>query len=336
MTMQPACEVRALPLFDPQTNRSRFPAEIIPTIANGGSVKRAPSQRGSNAFGTRARAVACLRSLSKIVRLAAMLASSTLPSVGTAHAEPTLRVWRPPTNHANDRFTAFIAEASRRFDVPTAWIRAVMHVESVGDVRARSPKGAMGLMQIMPETYAASRARYALGANPYDPHDNILAGAAYLHEMHDRYGAPGLLAAYNAGPRRYEEHLRTGRPLPLETQRYVAMLALMSRVDRRMIGPLSLPTSALGWARCCSPCSPAASRPMISRYSQRHRNVNRPFVRLSIYRASRRSPATYSCAASRSFSRNDRNRISSKAVGDHRTFGGAAKRGPVHRPGMAR
>jgi Transglycosylase SLT domain len=225
MTMQPACEVRALPLFDPQTNRSPFPAEIIPTIANGGSVKRAPSQRGSNAFGTRARAVACLRSLSKIVRLAAMLASSTLPSVGTAHAEPTLRVWRPPTNHTNDRFTAFIAEASRRFDVPTAWIRAVMHVESVGDVRARSPKGAMGLMQIMPETYAASRARYALGANPYDPHDNILAGAAYPHEMHDRYGAPGLLAAYNAGPRRYEEHLRTGRPLPLETQRYVAMLA---------------------------------------------------------------------------------------------------------------
>jgi hypothetical protein len=87
--MQPACEVRALPLFDPQTNRSRFPAEIIPTIANGGSVKRAPSQRGSNAFGTRARAVACLRSLSKIVRLAAMLASSTLPSVGTAHAVET-------------------------------------------------------------------------------------------------------------------------------------------------------------------------------------------------------------------------------------------------------
>jgi Transglycosylase SLT domain len=100
-----------------------------------------------------------------------------------------------------------------------------MHVESVGDVRARSPKGAMGLMQIMPETYAALRARYALGANPYDPRDNILAGAAYLHEMHGRYGAPGFLAAYNAGPRRYEEHLRTGRPLPLETQRYVAMLA---------------------------------------------------------------------------------------------------------------
>ena len=75
-----------------------------------------------------------------------------------------------------------------------------MHVESIGDVRARSPKGAMGLMQIMPETYAALRARYALGANPYDPRDNILAGAAFLRELHDRYGTPGFLAAYNAGP----------------------------------------------------------------------------------------------------------------------------------------
>ena len=223
--MQSACEARAVPLFDPERNNSPFPAEIIPAVANSGGVNRAPSQRGGNAFWARARAVACLRSLGKIVCLSAMLASSTLPPDRTAHAESTLRAAGPATTHAIDRFTAFIAEASRRFDVPTPWICAVMHVESVGDIRARSPKGAMGLMQIMPETYAALRARYALGVNPYDPHDNILAGAAYLREMHDRYGAPGFLAAYNAGPRRYEEHLRTGRPLPLETQRYVAMLA---------------------------------------------------------------------------------------------------------------
>jgi integrase len=56
----------------------------------------------------------------------------------------------------------------------------------------------------------------------YDPHDNILAAAAYLRELHDRYGAPGFLAAYNAGPVRYEEHLTTGRPLPAETRAYVA------------------------------------------------------------------------------------------------------------------
>jgi len=51
-----------------------------------------------------------------------------------------------------------------------------------------------------------------------------LAGAAFLRELWDRYGAPGFLAAYNAGPRRYEEHLATGRPLPAETQTYVARL----------------------------------------------------------------------------------------------------------------
>ena len=74
--------------------------------------------------------------------------------------------------------------------------------ESFGDVHAISPKGAMGLMQIMPATWAGLRPRYGLGADPYDAHDNIIAGAAYLRELQDRYGAPGFLAAYNAGPAR--------------------------------------------------------------------------------------------------------------------------------------
>jgi hypothetical protein len=76
----------------------------------------------------------------------------------------------------------------------------------------------------MPETWTDLRLRYGLGANPYDPHDNILAGAAYLRELHDRYGTQGFLAAYNAGPARYEEHLATGQPLPAETQDYLALL----------------------------------------------------------------------------------------------------------------
>jgi SLT domain-containing protein len=98
-----------------------------------------------------------------------------------------------------------------------------MRVESANDVRAVSPKGAMGLMQIMPDTWAGLRARYSLGNDPFNPRDNILAGAAYLREMHDRYGSPGFLAAYNAGPGRYEEYL-AGRPLPAETRAYVAAL----------------------------------------------------------------------------------------------------------------
>jgi soluble lytic murein transglycosylase-like protein len=120
-------------------------------------------------------------------------------------------------------FANLIEEASRRFAVPAYWIRAVMDVESAGDVRARSQKGAMGPMQIMPETWAELRLRYDLGNDPYDPHDNILAGTAYLHELQGRYGSPGFLAAYNAGPARYEQHL-AGRPLPAETKAYLQKL----------------------------------------------------------------------------------------------------------------
>jgi hypothetical protein len=102
-----------------------------------------------------------------------------------------------------------------------------MTLESGGNVGAVSPAGAMGLMQIMPDTWDDLRSRYGLGVDPFHPRDNIFAGAAYLREMHDRYGSPGFLAAYNAGPRRYEEYLATGRELPSETQLYVAILTPM-------------------------------------------------------------------------------------------------------------
>ncbi|CCJ07301.1 Lytic transglycosylase catalytic region [Methylocystis sp. SC2] len=118
-----------------------------------------------------------------------------------------------------------IQEASRRFHVPPDWIRAVMRAESNGDAKSVSEKGAIGLMQVMPKTYAELQAKLSLGPDPFDPHDNIVAGAAYLAEMFDRYGEIGVLAAYNAGPRRYEDHLLRGRPLPTETTDYVARLA---------------------------------------------------------------------------------------------------------------
>jgi hypothetical protein len=119
----------------------------------------------------------------------------------------------------------FVTEAAARFAIPEPWIRNVMGAESAFRVRAVSRAGAMGLMQLMPQTYAELRARYGLGPDPFGPRDNILAGAAYLREMYDRYGAPGFLAAYNAGPARYEQHLIFGRRLPGETQAYVADLA---------------------------------------------------------------------------------------------------------------
>ena len=88
-----------------------------------------------------------------------------------------------------------------------------------------SPAGAMGLMQVMPDTYEGLRQRYGLGNDPYDPHDNIMAGTAYLREMYDRFGSPNFLAAYNAGPGRMDDHLSDGSPLPDETVQYVASIA---------------------------------------------------------------------------------------------------------------
>ncbi len=151
------------------------------------------------------------------------LALALLIASGVTSAAPATEMLSGAIQ-TSDPFAAFVSEASQLFGIPASWIRAVMRLESAGDVRSVSPKGAMGLMQIMPETWADLRIRYGLGADPFDAHDNILAGAAYLRELHDRYGEPGFLAAYNAGPARYEQHLATGLPLPAETQNYVATL----------------------------------------------------------------------------------------------------------------
>ncbi|WP_246791385.1 lytic transglycosylase domain-containing protein [Bradyrhizobium commune] len=137
-----------------------------------------------------------------------------------------------PRQSASDRYAMPVAEAARRFGIPAAWIRAVMRIESHGEPRAVSPKGALGLMQLMPKTWADMRARYGLGRDPFDPHDNILAGAAFLRELHDRYGSPGFLAAYNAGPGRYEDYRDRHRPLPTETTAYVAAIVPFVDAER--------------------------------------------------------------------------------------------------------
>lgn len=164
-------------------------------------------------------------SIGLIVSLAAVLLMSAAVSPGgMVRAEPATAAMLKIAPDAGP-YTNFVREAALRFAVPASWIGAVMAIESGGDVRALSSAGAMGLMQVMPETWAGLRVRHGLGDNPYDPRDNIFAGAAYLRELHERYGSPGFLAAYNAGPGRYDEHLATGRALPYETQLYVATLA---------------------------------------------------------------------------------------------------------------
>jgi hypothetical protein len=148
--------------------------------------------------------------------------AATTPS--KARAAETTKCALDSIETSAEAISSATDEASRRFHIPPQWIRAVMRTESYGDACAVSGKGAIGLMQIMPATYEELRLKHALGPDPFDTGDNILAGAAYLSEMFERYREGGFLAAYNAGPQRYEQYLH-GRPLPAETINYVAGLA---------------------------------------------------------------------------------------------------------------
>jgi cell division protein FtsN len=137
--------------------------------------------------------------------------------------------YRPPGS-PDDPWGPYIKIASERFDVPQQWIRHVMRAESGGQEYMNgqltvSPAGAMGLMQLEPETYQEMAARYGLGTDPFNPYDNIMAGTAYIHEMYAVYGSPGFLAAYNAGPGRLDSYMNYHTPLPHETTNYVAMIA---------------------------------------------------------------------------------------------------------------
>lgn len=145
----------------------------------------------------------------------------------------------PPPGPPDDPWGPYIREAAARYDIPEQWIRAVMNQESGGEEQAVSPVGAMGLMQIMPDTYEALRESEGLGADPFDPHNNILAGAAYIHQMYDRYGSPGFLAAYNAGPDQLDSYLAGGSDLPAETVNYLAAVTPNLGNEVPMSGPLA-------------------------------------------------------------------------------------------------
>jgi hypothetical protein len=115
-----------------------------------------------------------------------------------------------------------------------------MRQESGGREQAISSAGAMGLMQVMPATYDGLRRRYNLGADPYDPHNNILAGTAYIREMYDQFGAPGFLAAYNAGPERLTNYLAGTTDLPRETVNYLAAITPNLGNSVPFSGPLAV------------------------------------------------------------------------------------------------
>jgi len=152
------------------------------------------------------------------LRISLCLLCLFFASSGAARADPVAR-WRP-----------YGEEASVRFGVPVDWIERVKRAESSGRMMLGnrpiiSSAGAMGLMQLMPGTWADMRARLGLGSDPHAPRDNILAGTLYLRLMHDRFGYQGLFGAYNAGPARYAAVLEGRSHLPAETRAYLAPTA---------------------------------------------------------------------------------------------------------------
>ena len=118
----------------------------------------------------------------------------------------------------------------------------------------------MGLMQLMPGTWVELGVRYGLGRDPFDPRDNVFAGTAYLREMHDRFGSAGFLAAYHAGPSRYEHHLATGQPLSPDTVAYVAQSHHWSATNTESAPHLAASVPFLGGSlRCLSAASTHAT-----------------------------------------------------------------------------
>ncbi len=191
-------------------------------------------------------------SSARLSGLIGVLFACTLTGCATEHSRvayhhvrpaPVVRHYTAP-GPFNDPWGPYIRAASARFGVSEIWIRAVMTQESSGDLYqdgglTTSPVGAMGLMQVMPDTYETLRERYGLGSDPYEPHDNIFAGTAYIREMYNIYGFPGFLAAYNAGPHQLEACLATGASLPWETVNYLTSVAPKLKPYAAASGPLA-------------------------------------------------------------------------------------------------
>ncbi len=179
------------------------------------------------------------RAAAALALLAALAACAGPGSYNAGGGYARHRQYAPP-GPPEDPWGPYIREAALRFGVPEQWVRAVMRQESAGREDALSSAGAMGLMQVIPTTYAILRAHYGLGDDPYEPHDNIMAGTAYIREMYDRYGAPGFLAAYNAGPNRLDSYLADGTPLPEETVGYLSNIAPRLGGGTALSGPLAV------------------------------------------------------------------------------------------------
>jgi soluble lytic murein transglycosylase-like protein len=127
---------------------------------------------------------------------------------------------KPTASHSTSQYDHLIADASKRYGVSIPLLKAIIRAESGFDPKAVSRKGAMGLMQIMPDNFKL------LGIqDPFDPWQNIDAGTRYFKQMYERFGKVSLsLAAYNAGPSAVD-YYKTIPPYE-ETEDYVRKVLL--------------------------------------------------------------------------------------------------------------
>jgi soluble lytic murein transglycosylase-like protein len=158
---------------------------------------------------------------------------SGAPAVTRTYAVPRTETVRATRYVAADRgwqYENLISEHSRLNGVRSDLVRAVMQVESAFNPNAISPKGAMGLMQLMPATMR----QYGV-LNAFNPAENVRAGVAYLRNLLDRYSNNEelALAAYNAGPGAVDKH---GQAVPpyRETRNYVAKINKMTETTRHV------------------------------------------------------------------------------------------------------
>lgn len=153
--------------------------------------------------------------------------NSTVQTAGAGVIDPVQTAKYNFTQPSNEELVKLAQYWGERLGLDPKLILAMMKAESDYKVNATSPKGAMGLMQLMPKTYSGIRANnpsLQLSENAYDPSSNIAAGAAFMKELANKYNndVASIAAAYNWGPGNYNNYLKNGGAMPTETKNHIA------------------------------------------------------------------------------------------------------------------